>query len=309
VPTTPPRRTQPTARIAYRQAAPRRRGVRWWAVALLTVVTLILAAGGWAVYTTYRHIVSPLLATPGCQAGTGQQAVPLDTGQAAIASTIAGVAARYRLPREAITVAYATAMQESKMENLDYGDRDSVGVFQQRPSEGWGTTTQLEDPVYATTVFYNALVKIPGYAKMPVYQAAQEVQHSADGYAYQQYASTAASMARSFTGAQAHAVTCWYSPASHGPDATAAWRAMAATFGAPGQDGVLKGMTTSRSDKSVVFRVRPGAAWTVASWLVTHADSYGINNLRYGGYEWQASLSTTSWQRDPSPATGGIVAS
>ena len=273
------------------------------------MVTLILAVGGWAVYTTYRHIVSPLLATPGCQAGTGQQAVPLDTGQAAIASTIAGVAARYGLPREAITVAYATAMQESKMENLDYGDRDSVGVFQQRPSEGWGTTQQLEDPVYATTAFFKALVKIPRYTTIPVYQAAQQVQHSADGYAYQQYASVASSMAGYFTGKQAHAVTCWYSPASHGPDAAAAWRAMAATFGAPGQDGVLTGMTTSRSDKSIIFHVRPGADWTVASWLVTHADSYGINELRYGGYEWRASLSTTSWQRDSSPAGAGIMAS
>ncbi len=88
---------------------------------------------------------------PGCQAGTGVQAISLDPGQAAVAATIAGVAARHKLPRRAVIIAYAAALQESKMQNLDYGDRDSVGVFQQRPSQGWGPATDLEDPVYATT--------------------------------------------------------------------------------------------------------------------------------------------------------------
>ena len=79
-------------------------------------------------------------------------------------------------------------MQESKLENLDYGDRDSVGIFQQRPSMGWGTTAELEDPAYAAGAFFKALVKIPGYAKLPVDVAAQDVQESADGSAYEQYA-------------------------------------------------------------------------------------------------------------------------
>ncbi len=57
-----------------------------------------------------------------------------------------GVAARHRLPRQAVTVALAAALQESKLHNLDYGDRDSVGIFQQRPSEGWGPAIRLEEP-------------------------------------------------------------------------------------------------------------------------------------------------------------------
>ncbi len=114
-------------------------------------------------------------------------AIPLDTDQAGIAATIAGVAARHRLPQRAVTIALAAALQESQLQNLDYGDRDSVGVFQQRPSQGWGTTAELEDPVYATTKFFAALVRVPGYTKMPVDQAAQDVQHSADGSAYEQW--------------------------------------------------------------------------------------------------------------------------
>ena len=87
-------------------------------------------------------------------------------------------------------MAYATALQESKLENLDYGDRDSVGIFQQRPSQGWGTAAEIEDPAYAAGAFFDALVKIPDYAKLPVDVAAQDVQQSADGAAYEQYAQT-----------------------------------------------------------------------------------------------------------------------
>ena len=110
-----------------------------------TVLVLVLAVAGFAIYHSFRN-VTPLPA-PGCQAGTGGQAITLDTDQAVIAATIAGVAARHQLPRQAVTIALAAALQESKLHNLDYGDRDSVGIFQQRPSEGWGPATKLEDPV------------------------------------------------------------------------------------------------------------------------------------------------------------------
>ena len=111
--------------------------------------------------------------------------MPLSTGQAGIAATIAGVASSPGLPVRAVTIAYATALQESDLENLPYGDRDSVGVFQQRPSQGWGTRAELLNPVYATTRFFAALAAIPGYQQLPVYQAAQDVQRSADGSAYE----------------------------------------------------------------------------------------------------------------------------
>ena len=103
---------------------------------VLTVLAVLLSIGGYAAYTTYQHFVTRLLTVPGCQAGAGPNALPLDFGQAADAAIIAGVAVRERLPRKALTIAYATAFQESKLENLDYGDLDSVGVFQQRPSQG-----------------------------------------------------------------------------------------------------------------------------------------------------------------------------
>ncbi len=109
-----------------------------------------------------------VLTVPGCQAGTGGNAIALDFGQAADAATVAGVAAREHLPSRALTIAYATAFQESKLENLTYGDRDSVGIFQQRPVARAGAPPpSLQDPAYATQAFFGALVKVPNYVNDP----------------------------------------------------------------------------------------------------------------------------------------------
>ncbi|MGK4579594.1 C40 family peptidase [Kitasatospora sp. HPMI-4] len=82
-------------------------------------------------------------------------------------------------------VALATALQESGLRNLTYGDRDSLGLFQQRPSQGWGTAAQILDPVHASTEFYSALQQVSGWESMTVTQAAQAVQRSGypDAYA------------------------------------------------------------------------------------------------------------------------------
>jgi hypothetical protein len=146
----------------------------------------------------------------------GHTAVALDPQQAQIAATIAGVAYNRGMPSRAVTVAYAAAMQETHLHNLDYGDRDSVGVFQQRPSEGWGPASKLIDPVYASTKFFRALAQVPDYRQMPVYKAAQAVQHSADGSAYQQYQTLASQLTSAFTGAAPRGVWCWPAGHTHG---------------------------------------------------------------------------------------------
>jgi hypothetical protein len=82
-------------------------------------------------------------------------------------------------------IALATAAQESGLRNLDYGDRDSLGLFQQRPSQGWGSAQEILDPEYAATQFYQALLAVPGWQELPLTEAAQAVQRSAypDAYA------------------------------------------------------------------------------------------------------------------------------
>jgi hypothetical protein len=283
---------------------------------VLTVIAVLLAVGGFAAYKAYQHYVVQLLTVPGCQAGTGNNAVPLDFGQAADAATIAGVAVRQQLPRQALTIAYATALQEAKLENPSNGDLDSVGIFQQRPSEGWGSAAQLQDPAYAATAFFKVLVQVPNYTTIPVYQAAQDVQRSADGYAYEQYAQTGAALAAYFT-ATPHAVTCWYNPATQASDLgvstklnlKAAGDGLTGAFGQPGQGQPIQQISTARSGTSGSFKVTAGSGWAVANWLVANAGENGITQVRYAGYQWTAGLTETSWQPDSTAGAGSIVAS
>jgi hypothetical protein len=310
VPTTSPWRVEP---YNYQRPSWRK------PLIVLTVIVALLAAAAYGGYRVYQHFQLALI-VPGCQAGSGDNSVALDFEQAADAATIADVAVYDHLPAKALTIAYATAIQESKLENVPYGTSDSVGLFQQRPSQGWGSAQELQNPVYAAQAFFvtgpSALTKVPGYASMSVAEAAQNVQHSADGSAYEQWADEGAQLAADYTTAP-HAVTCWYNPATQAADngvstqlnLRAAVNKLEGTFGTPRADGVVTGVTLARSGKSEIFKITSAGGWAVANWLVTNASSFGITQVRYDGYEWTASLTETSWQPDSGDAAGSIVAS
>ncbi|WP_075779934.1 C40 family peptidase [Streptomyces acidiscabies] len=123
------------------------------------------------------------------------------------AATIVTAGLSLKVPAKGQIVALATAMQESRLRNLDYGDRDSLGLFQQRPSQGWGTAQQIRDPLYASEQFYRHLLRVDGWQQMTVAQAAQAVQRSGlpDAYAQWEPLATAlqAAVARSVPGAAA----------------------------------------------------------------------------------------------------------
>ena len=275
-----------------------RRGVLTPGILLLVIA---LAAVGYLVLRQGK----PLLTGSGCQAGRGAAAVTLDPEQAAIAATIAGVAHQRSMPSHAVMVAYAAALQESKLHNLSYGDRDSVGVFQQRPSEGWGHARQLKDPVYASTRFFQALATVPHYLHKPVFRAAQAVQRSADGQAYIQYQPEAAALAADFTGHSAHAVWCW--SAGGGPakaNLTAAYKGLLHAFGPISSHRAA----TPGDDPAMLVRApRPALGWAVAAWLVTHASSYGIHDVRYAGFRWQEASGSSGWTRDKGQTSPDVV--
>jgi hypothetical protein len=98
-----------------------------------------------------------------------------DLDQLAVAATIVDVGVTRGVPRWGWVVALATAMQESGLRNLPGGDRDSIGVFQQRPSQGWGTPEQLTDPAHQAGQFYAKLLTICGWDTMPLTEADQIV--------------------------------------------------------------------------------------------------------------------------------------
>ena len=132
----------------------------------------------------------------------------LETEQAENAGLIAAIAVERGLPARAATIALATAYQESDLENLESGDRDSLGLFQQRPSQGWGSREQILDPVYATNAFYDELVEIDGYEDMEITEAAQLVQRSAFPEAYADHEADARVLASALTGNSPRAFSC-----------------------------------------------------------------------------------------------------
>lgn len=146
-------------------------------------------------------------ASDSCWVTTDADSYWLTAEQANNTAIIATVGQAYGYDHVGVTVALATAIQESGLRNLDYGDRDSVGLFQQRTSQGWGTVEQILDPRYSAAMFYLALAKIDGWQDLPVTEAAQAVQRSGFPDAYADHEAEGRAWARALTGVEG-AVTC-----------------------------------------------------------------------------------------------------
>ncbi|TDC41174.1 hypothetical protein [Micromonospora sp. KC213] len=125
-----------------------------------------------------------------------QSRIPLDDAQLANARAIIEEAKKTGVGKRGAVIGIATSLQESKLYNLGhlgaYNDHDSQGLFQQRPSSGWGTPDQVTDPEYASQAFFEALKNVPGWQELPLTTAAQTVQVSAFPYAYAQWEEQAA---------------------------------------------------------------------------------------------------------------------
>ncbi|WP_443677193.1 C40 family peptidase [Micromonospora phytophila] len=134
-----------------------------------------------------------------------------DTEQLSTAATIIDVGVAKGVPRWGWIVAVATAMQESGLRNLPHlgenNDHDSIGVFQQRPSQGWGTIAQLSEPAYQAGTFFDKLQTVPGWQTMPLTQAAQAVQVSAIPDAYTKWTDDALHLVEQLTSTPADCAT------------------------------------------------------------------------------------------------------
>ncbi|MBS2965933.1 C40 family peptidase [Actinocrinis puniceicyclus] len=169
-------------------------------VAAISAPLLVIAA----IASLAAAIAAPDDSTVLCAPAPGGSRVAglsaLGTQQLANARIIAQVGMDMGVPMPGETIALATALQESGLQNLTYGDRDSLGLFQQRPSQGWGTPAQILDPVYASGHFYRHLLMVPGWRSMPTTQAAQAVQRSAYPEAYAKWEREARALAAAMTG-------------------------------------------------------------------------------------------------------------
>jgi cell wall-associated NlpC family hydrolase len=158
--------------------------------------------GGVGSYGPCADGLSPeaMAANGSVESGMGGGAAGLTDEQRHNAAVIIGVAKGMGLPPRAWMIGLATAMQESGLRNLDYGDRDSLGLFQQRPSQGWGTPGEVTDPVHASTVFFQHLELVPGWDQLPLTTAAQAVQRSAFPNAYAHWEGLAARLVQTLAG-------------------------------------------------------------------------------------------------------------
>ncbi|MER7890678.1 hypothetical protein ABTX15_12720 [Micromonospora sp. NPDC094482] len=127
-----------------------------------------------------------------------QSRIDLNDEQVANVKAIIAATKKSGLDERAAVISIATSLQESKLENLghlgDMNDHDSLGLFQQRPSSGWGTPEQITDPVYSTMAFQKGLKQVDGWQDMPLTEAAQTVQVSAYPDAYAQWEQQAADL-------------------------------------------------------------------------------------------------------------------
>lgn len=272
-------------------------GPRWLtAIAALCALALVGGIGLW-----YARDRVGLFLGEECRATALEQSVSFRPDQMNHASTIVLLGVKRGLPARAGTIAIATAIQESKLRNLSYGDRDSVGLFQQRPSQGWGTEAQLQDPVYATNAFYDALVKVDGWQDMVITEIAQEVQRSGYPEAYADHEQEGRTIASALSGHSPGGLVCRLD----GPEAAGRPdRLVAAITEQTGQTGTADGqsVTVEATDE------RHG--WAVGAWAVAQAKARNITRVQVGDRVWTRGSgdSAMEWgSADAAPATHVVI--
>jgi len=235
-----------------------------------------------------------------CIATIDESSVVITLEQAHYAAIIAGVSVQLGLAPRAASIALATAYQESGIRNLDYGDRDSIGLFQQRPSQGWGTKQQIMDPYYATRKFYAALVKIKNWDSGDINDVAQAVQRSGVPDGYRDHVADARVLASARTGQTAAA----FSGVDRRSKDVSSSELLASVKDALGVS------RTSVNGQRVIFTAgNTDHAWAVAAHLVAHAGTFGVADVSVGARTWtHADDAIPSWtKQDTTIAPSGQV--
>lgn len=258
-----------------------------WRRPVVLLLALAMVVGG--IYTAVAFLQrSETLITERCTAA-GSQAQELATDQAANAALITAVAVRRGLPARAASIALATSMQESKLRNIGHGDQagpDSRGLFQQRPSQGWGTAEQVMDPYHASNAFYDALMKVSGYQSLEITDAAQRVQHSAYPGAYARHEGMARAFASALSGQSAAGLDCTLRSPDAAGDPAVVQAELAAAFGS---------VPASSDGRTVLVEAEGSQAWAVAQWAVANAKALAITEVQTDGRSWSREA-RNGWQ-------------
>ena len=174
---------------------------------------------------------------------------------------------------------------------------DSIGLFQQRPSQGWGTVEQVSDMTYATNIFYDHLMQVPDWETIPIEDAAQEVQRSGYPDLYATWDAMAHAWAAGLTGEFGATISCALEPATSS-DADGLIAALPVAYPsvtAATAPATAEGNGNNSSNGTTITVALPDGlsaddhnrlCWQVTGWLVTHARQYGIDALHANGMDW-----------------------
>lgn len=265
--------------------------MRFWRVTAFVVTLGVIATAAFL----FMRGAGPLPDPEECVSTVNGHQVVLDPEQGQIAGMVSAIAIQRGLPARAVSIALATGFQESKLHNLNYGDADSVGIFQQRPSQGWGTRAEILKPAYAINAFYDALLKVSGYETMPITVAAQTVQHSGYPEAYAEHAADARTLASALTGySPGGRFSCVVDDQSRSGRPAAMIATLSRGFGS---------LALGRApDHKVYVDVPRGPAgnrlgWAVAQFAVSQARHLHVHEVSFAGKHWQMGHdSEKGWQ-------------
>lgn len=281
------------------------RGPAVFGCAMMAAIALLLCA---LIATVVTKIANwepePVVVLPpeGCR-------VSLESGfsttvtweQAGNIAIIVGESINRGLPARAATIAVVTAYQESDMRNLDYGDLDSIGLFQQRPSQGWGTVEQIMDPWYSAGAFYDSLVQVPGWEAGVINDVAQAVQRSGFPDAYAQHEDKGRAWASALHGYDPMTVTCF------DDSPRAANSAVITDF----IDAVWGASVSYEIDATGALRLNATdeqTSWAVAQLAMLLGRQAGITQVTVGGSQWSAQdTDYGSWQPTEAPTQSSVV--
>lgn len=265
---------------------------------LLLAIVATLAVVVWHLVTGRK--VGFIPPAEQCLATINGQTASLDLEQSHYASVIVGEALARGLEPRAASIALATAMQESNLHNLGAGegDRDSVGLFQQRPSMGWGSSTQLNDPWYASGRFYAALVKVPDWRTGNINDVAQEVQKSGVPDGYTKHVDAARTIASSATGFSALSMSCSNRETTPGHAADLAGFMRRAFPSA---------RVSVEGKRVVVSGLKDTAQWAAAHLAMMNTGADGVNQVSVAARSWTNDTGRMADWKPASPSQDVVI--
>lgn len=267
---------------------------RWRALALTLVLLVGLGFVGWHAWGYLERRLTPERCSV---TNPGGEPVTLSAEQSRMASIIVAASYVAGLNERAATIALATAYQESGIRNLDHGDRDSLGLFQQRPDPRfeWGTAEEIMDPWYSSLRFYEELVKFPKWESTDINDQAQKVQRSGHPQAYRKHVPNATALAKVTRSPSGPSITCVsYTDPVADPDPL-----VEVVSTVPGVKATTSGNQVRLAADSKEH------LWSAVNLAMLNSYAAGITRVEADGHEWKRN--GKGWTDAEEPVDGAVI--